>query len=57
MSGLGPGDDKLELETTMETINNVKQMDLEVNGYRNVQYLSLKYFCERLIEHFDIMSK
>jgi len=57
MSGLGPGDDILGLEATMETVNNVERIDREVDGYRIVRYLSLKFFRDRLIEHFDIMFK
>ncbi len=57
MSELGPSDDILGLEATMETVNNVERMDHEVDRYRTVRYLSLKYFHEHLIEHFDIMIK
>jgi hypothetical protein len=50
-----PGDDVDGLEPTMETINNIEQMDNEIDGCRIVRYLSLKNFREKLIEHFDIM--
>lgn len=62
-SGIGPGEDVQGLIATMETVNNRElhgaehNAEAEVGGCRIVRYLSLNYFRNKLIQHFDIMFK
>jgi hypothetical protein len=69
-SGLGPGEDRDDVEVVMATDNaevpvaeaelghneNNEETESE-NGARVVRHLSLKYFRYKLIEHFDILFK
>ena len=57
-SGLGPGDDRINQQVTMEVINNndANASALPAND-RTVRYLSLNNFRSKLIDHFDILFK
>jgi hypothetical protein len=64
VSGIGYGDDYCNATATMETVNATEQnSDVvqnendEASTVRIVRYLSLQYFCKKLIEHFDKMFK
>ena len=50
-SGLGPGDDRLDVEVEMRA--NV--LATQIRNCRTVRCLSLNAFWSKLIDHFDIM--
>jgi hypothetical protein len=56
-SGMGPGEDYDGLTATMETINDIEVIEEDDDNVpiRIVRYLSLTYFRNKLIQHFDIM--
>lgn len=58
-SGMGPGEDYAGLIAAMETMNAGERIDDDANeeAIRIVRYFSLKYFRNKLIQHFDIMFK
>ena len=55
-SGLGPGDDRINQQVTMDVVNNnnANALTLPAND-RTVRYLSLNNFRSKLIDHFDIL--
>lgn len=52
-SGMGPGEDSIPAVSTMETENVGEQIEQDIEGVRIVRHLSLRYFREKLINHFD----
>lgn len=56
-SGLGPGDDRINRELSMEANNNTDDDDTGRADVKIVRHLTLNNFRGRLIEHFDIMFK